>query len=171
LRILDKAGYFDDVAKIEKISGANNFKFGSNSKNHLKNVEAVNTKKGVIGGHNMNEFNSALKQQGFNPEDLIISKTPHPTIDGIYEIEYKIPKKDMTGKVAEPVAFKKIKEPKTVYDPIKISDEKLYQWGQEAMNNGKVDGRMVEGTASNGLKFRGYMNELGEITNFYPILD
>ncbi|MBC1544438.1 hypothetical protein HCJ30_08655 [Listeria sp. FSL L7-1447] len=61
------------------MSGANNFKFESNSKNHLKNVKAANTQK------------------------------------------------DMTGKVAEP--------------------------------------------ASNGLKFREYLNEAGEIKNFFPILD
>ena len=47
----------------------------------------------------------------------------------------------------------------------------IYQWGQEAMQNGKVNGRLVEGTASNGLKFRGYLNEAGEITNFFPIID
>ncbi|WP_036098571.1 EndoU domain-containing protein [Listeria floridensis] len=156
---------------MEKASGANDFKFGSNSKNHLKNVETVNTKKGVVGGHNMDEFNNALKNQGFNPENLIVSKKPHPTIDGIYEVEYKIPRKDMAGNIAEPVSYKNIKQPKTIYDPAKISDEKLYQWGQEAMKNGEIDGRLVEGTASNGLKFRGYLNEAGEITNFFPILD
>ncbi|WP_228470700.1 CdiA family toxin C-terminal domain-containing protein [Listeria welshimeri] len=156
---------------IKKASGANDFKFGSNSKNHLKNVEAVNTKKGVVGGHNMDEFNNALKNQGFNPEDLIVSKKPHPTIDGVYGVEYKIPRKDMAGNIAEPVSYKNIKQPKTIYDPVKISDEQLYRWGQEAMKNGKIDGRLVEGKASNGLKFRGYLNEAGEITNFFPILD
>ncbi|MBC1483187.1 EndoU domain-containing protein [Listeria sp. FSL L7-1509] len=171
-KIHKKADKVKEAEKsTKKASGANNFKFGSNSRNHLKNVEEINTKKGVIGGHNMDEFNNALKNQGFKPEDLIISKKPHPTIDGIYEVEYKIPRKDMAGKVAEPVSYKNIKEPKTIYDPAKISDEKLYQWGQEAMQNGGINGRLVEGTASNGLKFRGYLNETGEITNFFPILD
>lgn len=32
----------------EKASGANDFKFGSNSKNHLKNVETVNTKRVLL---------------------------------------------------------------------------------------------------------------------------
>ncbi|BFJ00343.1 MULTISPECIES: CdiA family toxin C-terminal domain-containing protein [Priestia] len=62
-------------------------------------------------------------------------------------------------------------DPKTVYDPSKISDDKIYRLGQEAMQNGKVNGRLVEGTASNGLEFRGYLNEAGEITNFFPIVD
>jgi len=66
------------TGKYKKTSVANNFKFGSNSKNHLKKIEAVNTKKGVVGGHNMDDFNNALKNQGFNPEDLIVSKkTPN----------------------------------------------------------------------------------------------
>ncbi|MDG0029103.1 EndoU domain-containing protein [Priestia sp. Y58] len=150
---------------------ANKFNFVENAKNHLINVENVNTKKGIVGGHNMDEFNKALKSQGFNPDDLIVSKKSHQSIEGIYEVEYKIPRKDMAGNVADPVSYKNIKEPKTVYDPSKISDDKIYRLGQEAMQNGKVNGRLVEGTASNGLKFRGYLNEAGEITNFFPIVD
>ncbi|WP_238600691.1 EndoU domain-containing protein [Metasolibacillus meyeri] len=155
----------------KNVGGTNKFKFVENAKNHLINVENVNTKKGIVGGHNMDEFNKALKSQGFNPNDLIVSKKPHQSIEGIYEVEYKVPRKDMAGNIAEPVSYKNIKDPKTVYDPSKISDDKIYQWGQEAMQNGKVDGRIVEGTASNGLKFRGYLNEAGEITNFFPIID
>ncbi|WP_088825842.1 CdiA family toxin C-terminal domain-containing protein [Listeria goaensis] len=134
----------------------------------MSKVEAVNTKKGIVGGHNMDDFNKALKNQGFNPEDLIVSKKPHPTIDGIYGVEYKIPRKDMAGKVVEPVSYKNIKDPKTIYDSAKISDEKIYKWGQEAMQNGEINGRLVEGTASNGLKFRGDLDEAGEIANFFP---
>lgn len=150
---------------------ANNFKFGDNAKNHLKNVENISTKKGVSGGHNMDEFYNSLKNQGVDVEDLIISKKSHSSIEGIYEIEYKIPRKDMAGNIAEPVSYKNIKEPKTIYDPAMISDDKIYQWGKEAMQKGTINGRLVEGTASNGLKFRGYLNDTGEITNFFPILD
>ncbi|QWG84899.1 WXG100 family type VII secretion target [Bacillus mycoides] len=151
--------------------GANNFKFGDNAKNHLKNVDNISTKKGVSGGHNMDEFYNTLKNQGVDVEDLIVSKKSHPSIEGIYEIEYKIPRKDMAGNIAEPVSYKNIKEPKTIYDPAMISDDKIYQWGKEAMKKGTINGRLVEGTASNGLKFRGYLNDAGEITNFFPILD
>ncbi len=99
-------------------------------------------------------------------------KCVSPSIDGIYEIEYKVPRKDMTGNVKEPISFKQIPKPKTVYDPIKISDEKIYQWGISAMQNGIVqsDGRTVIGNSSNGLKFIGYLNDVGVITNFYPVL-
>ncbi|MBC1231372.1 hypothetical protein HB816_12990 [Listeria booriae] len=160
-----------NVAEDSKTIKGNNLEVIGNAKNHLKNVENITAKKGIVGGHNLNEFNKALKSQGFNSGDLIVSKKPHPFIKGVYEIEYKIPRKDMAGNVAEPVSYKNIKEPKTVYDPSIISDEKMYQWGQEAMQSGVISGRLVEGSASNGLKFRGYLNESGKITNFFPIID
>ncbi|MFX3616493.1 MAG: T7SS effector LXG polymorphic toxin [Sporolactobacillus sp.] len=170
---------FEDIKEVVEKSmsvgksgeGTNNFKFVENAKNHLKNVENVNTKKGIVGGHNTDEFNKALKNQGFNPDDLIVSKQPHPSIEGVYEVEYKIPRRDMSGNIAEPISYKAIKERKTIYDPSKISDDKIYKWGQEAMQNGTINGRLVEGAASNGLKFRGYLNDAGEITNFFPIID
>ncbi|PEE62711.1 WXG100 family type VII secretion target [Bacillus thuringiensis] len=168
---LKEAYQYMESKVVKGTVGANNFKFGDNAKNHLKNVENISTKKGVSGGHNMDEFYNALKNQGVDVEDLIISKKSHSSIEGIYEIEYKIPRKDMAGNIAEPVSYKNIKEPKTIYDPAMISDDKIYQWGKEAMQKGTINGRLVEGTASNGLKFRGYLNDTGEITNFFPILD
>ncbi|TBX78395.1 WXG100 family type VII secretion target [Bacillus mycoides] len=168
---LKDAYQYMTIKGVKGTVGANNFKFGDNAKNHLKNVENISTKKGVSGGHNMDEFYNALKNQGVDVEDLIVSKKSHPSIEGIYEIEYKIPRKDMAGNIAEPISYKNIKEPKTIYDPAMISDDKIYQWGKEAMQKGTINGRLVEGTASNGLKFRGYLNDAGEITNFFPILD
>lgn len=58
----------------KNVVGANKFNFIENAKSHLINVENINTKKGIVGGHNMEEFNKALKSQGFNPDDLIVSK-------------------------------------------------------------------------------------------------
>ncbi|WP_429601486.1 WXG100 family type VII secretion target [Bacillus albus] len=168
---LKEAYQYMESKVVKGTGGANNFKFGDNAKNHLKNVENISTKKGVSGGHNMDGFYNYLKNQGVDVEDLIISKKSHSSIEGIYEIEYKIPRKDMAGNIAEPVSYKNIKEPKTIYDPAMISDDKIYQWGKEAMQKGTINGRLVEGTASNGLKFRGYLNDTGEITNFFPILD
>ncbi|MES5894400.1 WXG100 family type VII secretion target [Bacillus cereus group sp. RP43] len=149
---LKEAYQYMESKVVKGTVGANNFKFGDNAKNHLKNVENISTKKGVSGGHNMDEFYNALKNQGVDVEDLIISKKSHSSIEGIYEIEYKIPRKDMAGNIAEPVSYKNIKEPKTIYDPAMISDDKIYQWGKEAMQKGTINGRLVEGTASNGLK-------------------
>lgn len=55
----------------------------------MKNVEGISTKKRISGGHNANEFYKALQSQGINIDDLVISKTPHPNIDGVYEVEYQ----------------------------------------------------------------------------------
>lgn len=38
------------------------------------------------------------------------------------------------------------------------------------MDNGIVTGRIIDGKASNGLEFRGYIDGDGVITNFFPIL-
>ena len=45
----------------------------------------------------------------------------------------------------------------------------MLRWGKEAMSNGRTSGRIIEGSASNGLQFRGYI-ENGEVTNFYPVI-
>ncbi|WP_228472061.1 CdiA family toxin C-terminal domain-containing protein [Listeria welshimeri] len=156
---------------IKEASGSNKFKFGDNVKNHLKNVDNINTKKGVIGGHNLDEFNNALTNQGVGLDELILSKKPHPSIKGIYEIEYRIPKKDITGNIAKPITYKNIDTPKTVYDPSVFTEIDIYNLGVEAMQNGKIIGGRVEGTASNGLKFIGYLDEAGNVKNFFPILD
>ncbi|MCW9129808.1 CdiA family toxin C-terminal domain-containing protein [Bacillus paramycoides] len=135
---LNDAYQYMESKVVKGTGGANNFKFGDNAKNHLKNVDNISTKEGVSGGHNMDELYNALKNQGVDVEDLIVSKKSHPSIEGIYEIEYKIPRKDMAGNIAEPVSDKNIKEPKTVYDPAMISDDKIYQWGKEAMQKGTI---------------------------------
>ncbi|EQC0676598.1 T7SS effector LXG polymorphic toxin [Listeria innocua] len=155
----------------KKVNRNNKFKFCENVRNHLKNVEKVNIKKGVIGGHNINEFNNALKKQGVDIEELILSKKPHPTIEGIYEIEYRIPKKNIAGNIAEPISYKKIDTPKTVYDPSVFSETEIYNLGVEAMQSGKIIDKRVEGIASNGLKFIGYLDNTGKVKNFFPILD
>lgn len=64
--------------------------------------------------------------------------------------------------------YKKVKAPKTVYDPSVISDEKMIQWGKEAMENGKS---VIIGECSNGLKFIGYLDDHGTVKNFYPVLN
>ncbi len=141
------------------------------AKSHLINSEGF-TRAGVKGGHNIDSFINELKAQGFDPNDCIIEFKPHPTINGVYEIEYQIPEKDMTGNIAIPKEYRVIKEPKTVYDPKIISDDQMYKLGEEAMNNVSiVDGRKVVGTASNGLKFVGWLDDSGNVTNFYPIIE
>ncbi|WP_308462474.1 CdiA family toxin C-terminal domain-containing protein [Clostridium weizhouense] len=124
--------------------------------------------KGIVGGHNLDHFENAFKSNGWDLNEYIISKQPHPTVDGIYQIEYKLPAKDAAQNYVEG-QYKKVATPKTVYDPSKISDSQIIEWGKEAMENGVTNGRVRVGVASNGLKFTGYIDEVtGEITNFHP---
>ncbi|PLS05111.1 T7SS effector LXG polymorphic toxin [Bacillus halotolerans] len=140
---------------------------------HLVEVEDIVRKKnkGIVGGHNLQNFEKAFIDKGWDLESCIISKREHSTIDGIYEIEYGLPALDREGNI-KPGELKKVRTPKTVYDPEKISNEQMLQWGEEAMKNGEVVGRKVTGYAKNGLKFEGYIDEAtGEITNFFPTLN
>ncbi|MEC1752061.1 T7SS effector LXG polymorphic toxin [Bacillus mojavensis] len=140
---------------------------------HLVEVEDIVRKKnkGIVGGHNLQNFEKAFIDKGWDLESCIISKREHPTIDGIYEIEYGLPALDREGNI-KPGELKKVRTPKTVYDPEKISNEQMLQWGEEAMKNGELVGRKVTGYAKNGLKFEGYIDEAtGEITNFFPTLN
>ncbi|AGI29761.1 T7SS effector LXG polymorphic toxin [Bacillus subtilis] len=140
---------------------------------HLVEVEDIVRKKnkGIVGGHNLQNFEKAFIDKGWDLESCIISKREHPTIDGIYEIEYGLPALDREGNIKSG-ELKKVRTPKTVYDPEKISNEQMLQWGEEAMKNGEVVGRKVTGYAKNGLKFEGYIDEAtGEITNFFPTLN
>lgn len=139
---------------------------------HLIEVEGIVRKKnkGVVGGHNLEEFEKAFIEQGWDLQDCIISKKQHPRIEGIYEIEYGLPALDRELNII-PGELKKVSTP-TVYDPRIISNEQMLKWGEEAMKNGEVVGRKITGTSQNGLKFQGYIDEAtGEVTNFFPILN
>ncbi|WP_245833064.1 CdiA family toxin C-terminal domain-containing protein [Oceanobacillus timonensis] len=163
-RRADNGGSSNTTAEL------NNFKINDNAKNHLVNSEGFVRKggKGVVGGHNIDSFYGELRKQGFNVEDCIINKKSHPSIKGVYEIEYRVPALDRAGKVI-PNQYKEVRTPKTVYDPKYISNDDIYKWGIEALENGTVSGREIIGTATNGLEFKGYINNVGEITNFYPV--
>ncbi|MFC9597013.1 PrsW family glutamic-type intramembrane protease [Peribacillus butanolivorans] len=139
---------------------------------HLKEVQEVVRRKGkgVVGGHNLHNFEKAFKEKGWDLKECIISRRKHPTIEGVHEIEYGLPKLDREGKII-PGELKKVSHPKTVYDPKIISDEQMLKWGEEAMKKGKIVGREKVGVASNGLKFRGFVDDSGKITNFFPTLD
>ncbi|MBY8911649.1 EndoU domain-containing protein [Bacillus sp. YC2] len=145
---------------------------------HLIKVEGFSQKKGVIGGHNLDEFYGYLKKEGIPINEL--SRTPHENIKGVYEIEYQIPARDSAGNIVEG-EWKKKPFTKTVIDPREISNEKIIELGKEAMEEGIGNHRIVkqnnsndiiEGKSSNGLKFKGYRNpENGEILNYHPVLE
>lgn len=138
------------------------------SDNHFIRGDGIGTKKrGVLGAHNMEYFNSTLESTGFSLEQLKVGDPiPHPTIKGIYSQKYRLPSYDGKGVF---IGFKDIPNPKTIYDPNIISNRQMLDWGEEAMKNGIISGRSIEGIASNGLRFRGYVDN-GTITNFYPTI-
>jgi len=127
-------------------------------------------KRGVLGAHSLDNFNSTLESTGFPLDDLKVGEpVPHPTIDGVYAQYYRLPAYDGRGNF---IGFKDIPDPKTYFDADIISNSKMLELGKEAMSNAKPVGNgdvIVGGTASNGLEFRGYLRD-GEITNFFPII-
>ena len=138
------------------------------SDNHFINGDGIGPKKrGVLGAHNLDSFNSTLESTGF-PLDQLKMEGPvaHPTIEGIFSQEYRLPAYDGKGNI---IGFKNIPDPKTVYDPAIISNSQMLEWGKEAMQNGVITGRIIDGTASNGLQFRGFIED-GIVTNFFPII-
>ncbi|MCS0670734.1 T7SS effector LXG polymorphic toxin [Cytobacillus firmus] len=167
----------DPLTKIKTVTddvfGAKGITFKKGYDQHLREVEALVRKKnkGIVGGHNLKEFEKIFIDNGWDMQDYIISKRKHSKIEGIYEIEYGLPALNREGYII-PGELKKVRTPKTVYDPDLISDDLMLKWGEEAMTNGEVVGRKITGTSQNGLKFEGYIDETtGEVTNFFPTLN
>ena len=168
-----------DVTKKEFTKEVTNsvgriFKSDSDIANHLEKVVKFNrdASKGITGGHNMDEFYNYMKNQLKLSESEFIEKiTKHPDIDGIYEITYKIPVKDIYGNLTG--RYKIFKFPKTVYDTKVITTQEIIDWGKLALDSkdAVIKGRIIDGVSPNGLKFRGYLNDAGEITNFHPIFE
>ncbi|HFL3236785.1 TPA: CdiA family toxin C-terminal domain-containing protein, partial [Clostridioides difficile] len=158
---------------------------------HLVNVDGLKRggRPGISGGHNMDNFYAAMKEDaskyGLSVEkNYIIGEPKKHSVEGIYEIEYQIPSVQRTEKdksIFEPikdsegnVVGKRVNDPKTVYDPNVISDEKMYNWGKAALEPqiqaGNVKNGIVKGELD-GLKFVGFVDENGKIKNFYPTFD
>lgn len=157
---------------------------------HLVNVDGFKRggRPGVSGSHNKENFYQALEEDAIKygldvDRDYIIGTPKRHVIEGIYEIEYQIPSlqaNNLDRSVLEPiydssgkVMGKKVYEPKTVYDPNIISDEKMYNWGKRALEKEMLTKGIWDGQVQgelNGLKFVGYVKN-GELSNFYPIFN
>ena len=158
-------------------------KYADDYAEHLIKVKSFdrNATKGITGGHNMDEFYNYFKNvEGLSEADFIEKIVQHPKFKGIYEITYKVPLQDGTGKyIMPPTSYKIFKNPKTVYDPSIISDANIMEWANEAMINGiinnTIEGTKITGTAFNGLVFEGWIDsaitDAIKVKNFYPILD
>ncbi|CAK6490115.1 tRNA nuclease CdiA [Pantoea sp. Nvir] len=102
-----------------------NFKI--NQPEHLAQLDGCSQKKGITGAHNADAFNKAVADNGVK----IISQEKGQ--NGITHVKYQIPAKDRAGNI---VGYKNDVLEKTIYDPKKITDEKILQLGQQAAASG-----------------------------------
>jgi len=143
---------------------------------------ARGNKPGVKGAHNMDSFKAAIdadaKRLGIHVDKYNIRKTPHPTIEGVYEIKYDIVKENGLGRVLKDangnIQVRPAFEVKTVYDPAVISDKKMYDMARRALDpqvNNMVNPTGIVTGEYNGLKFRGHLNSDGKFISLYPIFE
>ena len=131
---------------------------------HLQNVEGYkgNRFAGISGGHDMNSLLTYIHEQlphlTDDPDELIVSRTEHPTIQGIYNIYYRVPKQDGKGNFTG--EYKTFSQPKTVYDPAVLSPQQISNWAMGAFTGqgAVIEGYTIRGVASNGLRFVGYLD-------------
>ena len=171
-RVDEVHAHSDDVNKIP--SNTNNIypegiNFDTNQPNHLANLDGFKQQKGVAGAHNLDAFNQAVNQYKLK----IVRKDKHPTIEGIYEIEYQVPKKNKQGQYTGDYRTPKNPLIKTVYDPKVISDVKILEWGQQAAAQGYKNAITqqlgIYDETVNGLDFRIYLDlNTGKIRNVHP---
>ncbi|WP_147277604.1 CdiA family toxin C-terminal domain-containing protein [Haemophilus pittmaniae] len=145
--------------------------FSMNLKNHLIQGEGINQRRGVIGGHNRENFINTLSQGGGR-----IVKEESTNVDGITRIHYEIPRLGRDGKPDG--TYKAISSPKTVYDPIKFSDHEMLEMGQKAVAKGYVSSvkasndylkNYQDSQQINGIKFRYYIDkDTKGVTNVHP---
>ncbi|GGA17438.1 hypothetical protein GCM10008018_72100 [Paenibacillus marchantiophytorum] len=146
------------------------------------------SKPSVKGAHNLDSFNKTIDEEaskyGLTRSDFIIGDPkPHPQIEGIYEVNYRIPslETDYVNRGLKlklnsdgTVVYKTVINPKTVYGP-PITTDDIIKWGKEAIEGvekaGKpiIEGRNI-GVAENGLKFEWLIVD-GKINSIYPVLD
>lgn len=170
------------IVTVDEQGRPSGTRFRDDYESHIKEREftKASQKGGVNGAHNLDELEKyAVKVGEIQTKESIniISKTPHPTVKGIYKVEYQMPKLDTRGQPAGLWRNKsgtKLFE-KTVYDSKIISDSQMAQWGREAFadavqtNNINLTSRRWEGTAANGLKFEGYVDSQNSaVRTFYP---
>ncbi len=168
------------IVSVDSSGKPSGTRFRDDYQSHIKerDFSKLSQRDGVSGAHNQKEFekydisiNSTLTKNSIK----ILSKTPHPTVKGIYKIEYKMPVLDNTG-APIPNQWRSRTFPKTIYDSSIISDKQMTQWGREAfadaVQNGfnGTSGNKWKGIALNGLKFEGFIDIQGTnaVRTFYP---
>ena len=136
-----------------------------NTPNHIRNHDpSVPRRRGIGGVHNQDEFNKALTQEG----GQVVKHTPHSTIPGVERVEYKLAALDRTGHPSGTLQAKSFE--KTIYDPKLMPDNKVVKLGKEAAADAASKGQLTRewtGTAQDGTKMRGYLDDQGNISSFF----
>ncbi len=178
---LEKISEPKKIVSVDSNGKPSGTRFRDDYQSHIKERDFSNSsqKRGVNGAHNKNEFEQydiTINPKLTKDSIKILTKTPHPTVKGIYKVEYEMPK--LNGKL-QIVGWRLDKgKPfiKTVYDSKIISDKQMAQWGREAfadaVQNKTIDlaKREWTGQASNGLKIFGYLDAKGtmSVRTFFP---
>lgn len=159
-------------AKVKVVQGAGTLVYKFDFATHMTDVAGFTQQRGVIGGHNLLNFENYLTT---NAIDINRVSTNNGVIDGLTELTYQIKKADGSG------GWKSGSFTKTIYDPSKITDAQVIQWGKEAMQEGVSSNRIItqtnsnniiNGFSANGMKFKGYQDPItNEISNFHPVLN
>lgn len=147
--------------------------FTEESRLHLDKVDGFNKKRGGYkGGHNYEN----LIYSSIEGRLLKVINMEKCDIDGIYEIDYKVNKKDVYNDIIR-YKWSNVIYKKTVFDPQIISLDKIHNCAQEAfrdcniiiISNGE---KYIKGMARNGLKFEGWIdNSSGKLKSYYPVLN
>ncbi|WP_124061404.1 CdiA family toxin C-terminal domain-containing protein [Gordonibacter sp. Marseille-P4307] len=124
---------------------------------------------GISGGHEKSAFEEKLREIG----GRVIEETNILGIDGMKSVRYEVPKKDKAGNPTSEMST--ISTPKSVYDKNVISAEEYMRRGLEAANNAATANngslsRSWNGTDNNGIKWKGYLDDNGNVSTLYPTI-
>ena len=137
-------------------------KYTKNLEEHISKVDTnVPRRRGIGGAHNKVEFEKNTVK--------IVKNVEHPTMKGIEKVTYQIPSVD--AKTGQITGWKVKTFDKTIYDPEIISTDKYISLGKEAANDAISRGefgREWVGYDSEGNIWRGYTDESGNVTSFFP---
>lgn len=144
--------------------GAGFVRFSGDFDAHILNRDfGVPAKRGIGGAHNLDEF------MRYSNEFKIVGTVDHPTVNGIQTISYQVAARDPAGRFTG--AFRDKVFEKRVFDPSVMSPDTFLTWGRQAAAEGQALSplnRTWTGTAPNGLKFMGYLDDTGAVRSFFP---
>jgi len=127
----------------------------------------------VKGGHNLSNLKQAFQDRGDDLAKCLTNGSVYPgeeIFPGVYRMEYRVPLRNSDGSLMIPNQLGRV-QVKTVYDPAVISDAEMLQWARQAMRDPSPhpsDLRRFTGTAENGLRFEGWLDN-GQWISVYPV--